>query len=170
MPNLWYVRKAGGVEGPFPAGALVQDRLLGRLDPNDLVSSDRENWQPFDAWPQLKAALQALENLPATDPQPGWNVERAKARARWADQRAGTERRSQPAGGAVVDSHNQRHGEGDRRGTSAAHASRQSRPRPLLGRDRSLLKLLIGLLLLAAVTGLMLWLFGPVNPIRVRVF
>jgi len=148
----------------------VQDRLLGRLNPADLVSTDRENWLPFDAWPQLKAALQALENLPATDPQPGWNVERAKARARWADQRSATERRSQPGAGPVSDGRDQRHGQGERRGSTAAQPPRQSRLRPLLGKDRSLLKLLIGLLLLAAVTGLMLWLFGPVNPIPVRVF
>ena len=106
MPNLWYVVSAGQVRGPFPAGALIQDRLLGRIEPEDLVSPDRENWQPFSSWPNLVEGFESLKAAQSSGAD-GWEVERAKARARWADERVGSERRSGQHEDASVDERRQ---------------------------------------------------------------
>src|SRR6476661_10782934 len=57
VSRLWNVRKAGSVLGPFPTGAIVADRLVGRISPLDELSPDGEEWRAFDAWPELTAAL-----------------------------------------------------------------------------------------------------------------
>lgn len=51
--GLWYVRQGGRVRGPFPAGQISREILLGRLRDTDELSHDREHWQPLSALPQL---------------------------------------------------------------------------------------------------------------------
>jgi hypothetical protein len=51
--GLWYVRKGGQIRGPFPAGQIAREILLGRIRDNDELSSDREHWRPLSALPQL---------------------------------------------------------------------------------------------------------------------
>lgn len=51
--GLWYVRKGGRIRGPFPAGQIAREILLGRIRENDDLSTDREHWQPLGALPQL---------------------------------------------------------------------------------------------------------------------
>jgi hypothetical protein len=51
--GLWYVRKGGRIRGPFPAGQIAREILLGRIRENDELSADKEHWQHFSALPQL---------------------------------------------------------------------------------------------------------------------
>jgi hypothetical protein len=51
--GLWYVRKDGRIRGPFPAGQIAREILLGRIRDSDELSVDREHWRPLSALPQL---------------------------------------------------------------------------------------------------------------------
>jgi len=51
--GLWYVRKNGRIRGPFPAGQIAREVLLGRILENDELSTDREHWHLLSALPQL---------------------------------------------------------------------------------------------------------------------
>lgn len=51
--DLWYVRKDGRIRGPFPAGQVAREILLGRIRKNDELSVDREHWRSLSALPQL---------------------------------------------------------------------------------------------------------------------
>ena len=51
--GLWYVRKDGRIRGPFPAGQIAREILLGRIRDNDELSNDREHWRLLSALPQL---------------------------------------------------------------------------------------------------------------------
>lgn len=51
--GLWYVRKDGRIRGPFPAGQIAREILLGRIRDNDELSIDREHWRLLSALPQL---------------------------------------------------------------------------------------------------------------------
>ncbi|MEO8631442.1 MAG: hypothetical protein ABI612_25605 [Betaproteobacteria bacterium] len=163
MSNLWYVLKAGQVHGPFPGGALVQDRLLGRLGADELLSTDRDDWHPFAYWPQLSQALEAAAKA-APEQQPGWNAERAKARARWADQRTGEERRAA----------SEEAGKGERRGerrSKRATAQRTARASGVQGllMDYPVWKLILALAVLVMVIAVLVHMFGAVNPIAVDI-
>lgn len=102
MPNsnLWYVRRAGRVSGPFPAGLISRYILLGRIHADDELSQDRDEW---------RKALDCSELVPdvmKADLSDGQARERLEAARRWADERGieataddGPERRSQPGTG-----------------------------------------------------------------------
>ena len=170
MSSLWYVNKAGRIRGPFPTGALVQDRLLGRLADSDLVSADQTQWQPFTSWPELVSAALAASPPPASAEAAAWAGERAKARMRWADERSGEERRAEPAG------ENQARTQGRRAGPDRRIEGEQSPPRgrgprnatALFGAEVPVWVLIGMVVLLAAVLGLLAYLFGPVNPVPVK--
>lgn len=51
--GLWYLRKGGRIRGPFPAGQIAREILLGRIRANDELGVDREHWRPLSALPQL---------------------------------------------------------------------------------------------------------------------
>jgi len=51
--DLWYARKDGRIRGPFPAGQVAREILLGRIRENDDLSTDRERWRPLRVLPQL---------------------------------------------------------------------------------------------------------------------
>jgi len=55
--GLWYVRKDGRIRGPFPAGQVAREILLGRIRKNDELSVDREHWRHLSALPQLVPAV-----------------------------------------------------------------------------------------------------------------
>ncbi len=163
MPNLWYVLKAGQVHGPFPGGALVQDRLLGRLGADELLSTDREDWHPFAYWPPLNQALEAAAQA-APEQQPGWNAERAKARARWADQRSGEDRRA-----AIEQEAGKGERGGDRRSKRASgHRAARASVQGLL-MDFPVWKLIVALALVAVLVAVLVNMFGAVNPIAVDI-
>ena len=50
--HAWYIRHKGNVEGPFPAGQIKQELLLGRYKPDDEVSHDKD----------AQAKVKAIEN------------------------------------------------------------------------------------------------------------
>ena len=69
MPSkqLWYTRREKQIRGPFPAGQITRDILLGRILQTDELSADQISWQPVTDLPELipeelKADLTVLEN------------------------------------------------------------------------------------------------------------
>lgn len=145
--RLWYVRLGHQVEGPFPTAAVAQDLALGRLTPETLLSADRLTWTPA-------SNLDAFSDLLHPSDSDAWAEQRRQALRRWADQRQGEERRTQP------DEVGARRAGGDRRqgGSSREHGARpryrsqitQGRTWVVLG---GLAALLIGLVLLALLLG-----------------
>ena len=186
MLSWWYVNKSGQVRGPFPAGAMVQDWLVGRITDADLVSLDREDWKPFHSWPDLVEAVTAefvaagSVKGAASALTPGdhksWVAERTHARLRWADQRSGEDRRgtmSSYAGNPaarVSDAHPDR--AGDRRSarneSPPTRHTRQGRRAGLFGAQLPIWLLVVGLLAVVALIALAVHLFGAVNPVAVR--
>jgi hypothetical protein len=164
LARLWYLRKENETLGPFPAGAVVADRLVGRIAANDELSPDHQEWRAFDAWPELVAlAHEAASEVADTQ----WGAERAKARLRWLDQRSYTDRRS------VRDSEaaDRDEGRSERRVDqydSALHRSTR-RARTSMMAEPSVLTVLLAIVLCAALVALLVWLFGPVNPVPVRI-
>ena len=51
--QLWFTRRRGAVSGPYPSGLVSRYLILGRLDLQDQVSMDRENWRPIADHPEL---------------------------------------------------------------------------------------------------------------------
>lgn len=45
--SLWYLDRNGTVKGPFPSRVIGEYLLLGRIHDTDLVSRDKEDWQPL---------------------------------------------------------------------------------------------------------------------------
>jgi hypothetical protein len=174
VPNRWYVSVSGQVRGPFPAGALVQDRLMGRIADTDLVSLDQTEWKPLLSWPEL-AKMVPVEALSASPlGEENWTAERNQARMRWADQRSGHDRRAESgSSGDAGDVEQRRQAAPDRRG-GAAQTLRKSKPglgraSGVLGKDVPMWVLLAGLAGLAGLVGLLVYLFGAVNPVSVRI-
>lgn len=93
--QLWYVRRVGGVSGPFPSRVVANHVLLGRLDPSDEVSMDQLEWQPLMTVHTL-LPVELLELQATHDPErKRWLEERLKAAHRWADERTHQDRRLQ---------------------------------------------------------------------------
>jgi hypothetical protein len=176
VANRWYVTKDGQVRGPFPEGALVQDRLVGRIGDADLVSPDQADWKPFASWPELAETLVSAVPPASGDGEDQWAAERNQARMRWADQRSGQDRRADAAsstGDANATEEQRRYAGTDRRGDPDRTAGR---PKPGLGRTSRILGtelpiwvLVAGLAGLVLLIGLLVYLFGAVNPVRVRI-
>jgi hypothetical protein len=168
VPRLWYLRRQGRVTGPFPTGAIIQDWLVGRVSAEDELSPDREEWRAFDFWPELASALAAAPAAAAAA-EPQWLLERAKARLRWADERSGPD----PGTGhedTQVPS-DRRTAEPQRGGPQSADAGSRSplRPRARFANERAILKIVAVLAIAAALIALLTWLYGPVNPVPVRI-
>jgi len=51
--KLWFVRRSGSVQGPFPSGTLRRFMLLGRVKPSDQVSMDKKTWQGVMEVPEV---------------------------------------------------------------------------------------------------------------------
>lgn len=91
--QLWYVRRTGGVSGPFPNRVVANHVLLGRFDPSDEVSMDQLEWQPLMSVRTL-LPVELLELQTEQDPEKKrWLEERLKAAHRWADERTHQDRR-----------------------------------------------------------------------------
>ena len=172
MRGLWYVKKGDVGRGPFPTGALVQERLLGRLSDSDLVGHDQQDWQPFSSWPELSSALEAASPPPKSQEAAVWAGERAKARARWADERGGPERRT----GALAPAHSEADGRRaalDRRAETGDGVPLRTRRQPdmgaLFGAEVPYWVLIGGVVGLVVLLGLLAYFFGPVNPVPVNI-
>jgi hypothetical protein len=150
MSRLWHLRRQGRVLGPFPAGAIVADRLIGRINAQDELSPDLEQWNRFDQWPELVAAMAGEAPAHA---EPEWLHERARARMRWADERAMAA---------------QEQGADDRRTLPGAphRAARASRPR--MPNEAVLLKIAVTIAIATIALSILAWLYGAVNPVPVH--
>jgi hypothetical protein len=170
VTNRWYVRKEGQVRGPYPTGALVQERLVGRLADADLVSLDQVDWRPLAAWPELLDAIFQSTPPPAGSDPEVWVAERTHARVRWADQRSGEERREGAPGPDELEA-SRRQREVDRRASAPPlqRAPRMGKRADLFGANLPIWGLVAVLLGLAALIGVLVYLFGPVNPVAVQI-
>lgn len=171
MVNRWYVNKEGRIRGPFPAGALIQDHLVGRLGDADLVSLDQAEWKPFAAWPELSEALASAAQPSGGEDNDQWAAERNLARMRWAEQRSGEDRRA--VGTSTDPVEKRRQSDSDRRDRPVETVRRSKRS---LGRAAGILNadvptwiLLAGLAGLVLLVGVLVYLFGAVNPVRVQI-
>jgi len=83
--KAWYIRSKseGETKGPFPAGQITQEILLGRHKLDDEVSHDKEEWLTLRQVPELLPEI-FFENRS----DPGFK-ERLDAARRWADERRG---------------------------------------------------------------------------------
>ena len=79
--NKWFLRKDGEVRGPFPAGLLSRYLLLGRINEEDEVSSDANEWSPIKDVPEL------IPDVMKGDLSDPLVQERLQAARRWADER-----------------------------------------------------------------------------------
>jgi hypothetical protein len=169
VSRLWSVRKQRSVIGPFPTGAIVADRLVGRISPQDELSPDGEEWRTFDGWPELTAALSS-EPSSSSDAEPQWLRERARARLRWMDERSGADRRFDEDAQAPSE---RRTVATERRAqdkdSSLAGGRTAPRPRTRLTNDRTILKILVAIAIAAGAIAWLAWLYGPVNPVPVHI-
>lgn len=117
-PRLWYIRRNGDIQGPFPAEFIRRFALLGRVRRDDELSTDRASWRPLVALPELGAAELLRER---TDPDR--DAQRLASLRRWEDERGGDDRR----GGASEDGTGRRHGGDRRRSESAERVVRKRR-------------------------------------------
>lgn len=81
--KAWYIRHLADMEikGPFPAGQISQEILLGRHKAEDEVSHDKEQWYKIRDVPAL---LPHILNNDAEQPE---FEDRLAAARRWADER-----------------------------------------------------------------------------------
>lgn len=79
--HAWYIRHKGNIEGPFPAGQIKQELLLGRYRLDNEVSHDKENWQT------IKTIRSLIPDVLLTDRDDPDRKERISAARRWADER-----------------------------------------------------------------------------------
>lgn len=165
MSKFWYVRKRNGTLGPFPAGAILSDRLVGRIGPTDELSPDQKEWRTFENWPELAEIAERPDSSAHVKPE--WLGERAQARLRWHDQRSGSDRRIAAKNGEAGEADRGP----DRRARDAAGVSARTRrtSRPRFIDEPTLPKLVIALILTALIVASLVWLFGPVNPVPVHI-
>jgi hypothetical protein len=172
VTNRWYIRKEGWVRGPYPTGALVQDHLVGRIADTDLISLDQVDWRPLAAWPELVNAITLSPPPSAGSADDGWVAERTHARVRWADQRGGDDRRGDGPSQDESDAR-RRESEADRRAglprTPSKRGPRSRKTADLFGTNLPIWMLLGGLMALAALIGVLVYVFGPVNPVAVQI-
>ena len=79
--HAWYIRHEGNIEGPFPAGQIKQELLLGRYQLDNDVSHDKENWK------KIKTVRDLIPEVLLTDRDDPDRKERISAARRWADER-----------------------------------------------------------------------------------
>jgi hypothetical protein len=92
--SRWHVRRRGRALGVFPAGAIDDFLLLGRLDGDDEASDDGVHWQRLRELPEFRAVLRDPQQHTEDALGKAWHDERIQAARRWADERSGTDRRS----------------------------------------------------------------------------
>lgn len=91
--SAWYIRssKFEGVKGPFPAGQISQEILLGRYLPDDEVSHDKEEWV------KIRSVAELLPDILRQDRNDPQFKNRLAAAQRWADERRGVTKIDQSA-------------------------------------------------------------------------
>jgi hypothetical protein len=158
--QLWYVRRGGSEVGPFPARAVYEDLLVGRLSPAAEVSLDRVGWATVAKAPGLIPGTSADRAAPDA-----WTRERTNAARRWADARSGADRRRAERGTA----HPPRRTGVERRATLGSRPrspARRRTPAAVLDR-RAALGVWVAGGLLAVLLALAGVAYGPVQPLAV---
>lgn len=79
---MWYIRRHGEVNGPYPAGLVSRYILLGRVKETDEVSSNGKDWFVVKDVPELTPQILKGDT---SDPMV---QERIQAARRWADERS----------------------------------------------------------------------------------
>jgi hypothetical protein len=77
--HSWYVRHAGRISGPFLAGHIQRELLLGHFRASDEVSHDQRNWSAIDSHPEL------IPEILKADLEDPLVRDRLAAARRWAD-------------------------------------------------------------------------------------
>lgn len=83
----WYVRRHGKVIGPFPHAQIAEYLLVGKLSRSDEISADRETWRTIQQSGHFPEGPSLVEAAGAWDEENTWEVERARAKHRWLDER-----------------------------------------------------------------------------------
>ncbi len=86
--TLWYTKRGDDILGPFPAKAISQALLIGRLKPTALVSLDKVEWLALG---DVEALVPEVMKADMTDPEAQARLEAAR---RAADERLARDRRS----------------------------------------------------------------------------
>lgn len=85
--RLWYVRRNEDIRGPFPTAVISQYLLLGRLNKNDEISRDQQEWMQIVNVVELAPEVMKAELAESADDP---NLQAAK---RGADERGVHDRR-----------------------------------------------------------------------------
>jgi hypothetical protein len=157
--NRWYLRNAGEVKGPYPAGLLSRYLLLGRVKDHDEVSSDGKEWVAIKDVPEL---IPEVMKEDASDPMV---QERLDAARRWADER-GVDRRGTRDAPASSQQNRRR---GDRRElegspTLAYRERRAGREQELSSADQGRWATLMIAGTIAVMAGIFILLYRPPPP------
>lgn len=83
---LWYIRRKGGVTGPFPVGLIERYVVLGRVAATTELSPDKLHWAACADWPEWVTYVEGLK-------QEEQSEEQLEAMRRWQDERSGYDRR-----------------------------------------------------------------------------
>ena len=156
-PRFWYVQRETEVKGPFPAGQLRREYVLGRLRGNVRLSFDRLDWLSVESAMRL-IPERVLSPLAARQKDPGL-VQRVAA-----DERCGTDRRDQRP--ASPDQIERRSGCERRRGETDAELQYRREKSALLAVLGVARERYQGRLALFAVGLLALLVYGASNPLR----
>ncbi len=83
--NAWYIRSqpGGEIKGPFPAGQISQEILLGRHQLDDEVSHDKEEWLI------IRDVAELMPDIFTDNRDEAGFENRLAAARRWADERRG---------------------------------------------------------------------------------
>ena len=129
--RLWFVKRGGRQQGPFPEPLICRHILLGRIGEQDQLSLDGKFWRPLDQLPELMEKVHATlyEHMGVAEGDVDWREERAKAALRWLDDRKSPDPRKHESPDMAEQNLNRRSGV-DRRQrpeTVEQHAYRESR-------------------------------------------
>jgi hypothetical protein len=96
--HLWYVRRDGDSNGPFPSALIEKNIVLGRIVADDEISVDGSQWQPAGEYPGFATLQSSRRQLAIARRLDERATERRGAVAGAdADQRRGSDRRDPEA-------------------------------------------------------------------------
>lgn len=87
MHHRWYVRRHGKLIGPFPHAQVAEYLMLGKLSRSDEISHDREVWRTIQSSGHFPEGPSLVQPPAETGEESLWEVERARAKHRWLDER-----------------------------------------------------------------------------------
>lgn len=87
MHHRWYVRRHGKVIGPFPHAQIAEYLLVGKLSRTDEISDNNESWRTIQQSGHFPEGPSLVEANGVSPEESAWEVERARAKHRWLDER-----------------------------------------------------------------------------------